>query len=247
MSGHTWGIGVDGSECCMDCSCGPPGGLSCPGPSARADWIVDFAPVLPPTTFITIGGREIDLLRPDPAKIEIEDIAHALSMICRFGGHLPVFYSVAQHSYEAALRMDTGHRPGCASDRRVRFACLLHDAAEGLGLGDVISPQKRALKSSVQVIESRLEDAIAIRFELRPEELHDQRVRLADRRMFTTECRDLRGGLMPRPALGDPEAEPYGPRIFPEIAEIARARFMNAFAALSDAGRGPAAAPPVQP
>ena len=36
-------------------------------------------------------------LDPIPEEVHLEDIAHALSMQCRWGGHVRQFYSVAQH------------------------------------------------------------------------------------------------------------------------------------------------------
>ena len=39
-----------------------------------------------------------DPLHPDAERIDMEDIAHALSMLCRANGHFKTFYSVAQHS-----------------------------------------------------------------------------------------------------------------------------------------------------
>ena len=46
----------------------------------------------------TFSGLRFWPLDPDPAKILIEDIAHALAHQCRFGGHASKFYSVAEHS-----------------------------------------------------------------------------------------------------------------------------------------------------
>ena len=82
----------------------------------------------------TFTGHYIDPFNPDPAKICIEDIAHALSMIPRFGGHLPVFYSVAEHSVMCAL----------SSRHEDVLAALLHDASEAY-LMDIPSPIKSRL------------------------------------------------------------------------------------------------------
>lgn len=84
--------------------------------------------------FNTFSGKRISLYNPDPELICIEDIAHALSHICRFGGHAREFYSVAQHcclvSYLAPAEW--------------RLAALMHDATEAY-LGDVIKPLKNIL------------------------------------------------------------------------------------------------------
>lgn len=64
----------------------------------------------------TFSGS-IDLEVPDPADIRIEDIAHQLSLQCRWGGCVRVHYSVAQHCVHCAEILPT-------------LACLMHDAAE---------------------------------------------------------------------------------------------------------------------
>ena len=46
----------------------------------------------------TFTGKWLDLNSPDPSQINIEDIAHDLSMLCRFNGQCTKFYSVAEHS-----------------------------------------------------------------------------------------------------------------------------------------------------
>jgi 5'-deoxynucleotidase YfbR-like HD superfamily hydrolase len=86
-----------------------------------------------------IDGQEIDLENLQKGDIQITDIAKALSKICRFGGRIPEFYSVAQHSVIVAslAYKDTG-------DKSLALCGLLHDAAEAY-LGDVITPLKERL------------------------------------------------------------------------------------------------------
>lgn len=69
-----------------------------------------------------------------------QDIAHALACIPRFAGHTLVPWTVAQHSIAVALYLA---RSGATRDDVL--AGLLHDAHEGLGLGDIPSPAARAL------------------------------------------------------------------------------------------------------
>ena len=87
----------------------------------------------------TYTGKQLDPFRPRAELICVEDIAHALSLLCRGNGHVRTFWSVGQHciccAKEAAARG--------MSDRLV-LACLLHDASECY-LSDVPSPLKAQL------------------------------------------------------------------------------------------------------
>jgi len=88
----------------------------------------------------TYRGRSFWPLDPRPEEIFLDDLAHHLSMITRYAGACLNFYSVAEHSI---LITDWLAQNGFADDKEVLRWALLHDAAEGLGLGDVIRPVKR--------------------------------------------------------------------------------------------------------
>jgi hypothetical protein len=88
---------------------------------------------------ITYTGKYVNPLRPLAKDICIEDIAHSLSQICRFGGHCRFSYSVAQHSL---LVCDlVGKRIINERRKEIQLWGLLHDAAEAY-YGDIISPIK---------------------------------------------------------------------------------------------------------
>lgn len=82
----------------------------------------------------TFTGKYIDPFNPKVEDICIEDIAHALSMIPRFGGHLPVFYSVAEHSMKVLDKL-------IFQPVHIQLEGLLHDASEAYLL-DIPSPIK---------------------------------------------------------------------------------------------------------
>ena len=105
----------------------------------------------------TVTGRHFYPLEPNPQDIDIEDVAHALSLICRANGHFKHFYSVAQHSIacaaEAAAR-------GCSLE--VILGCLLHDASEAY-LCDVTRPVKKHIPAYLKA-EEKLQAVIWERF-----------------------------------------------------------------------------------
>lgn len=99
----------------------------------------------------TYTGKRFDVLKPRTDDVDITDIAHALSMQCRFNGHIKRFYSVAEHSVLVSRIVEdnyaTAARGRYPYDREARHranACLtalLHDASEAY-LGDVVKPVK---------------------------------------------------------------------------------------------------------
>ena len=73
-----------------------------------------------PDCIRTFTGLYVNVFNPDPVTFDIQDVAHALSMQCRFGGHLPYHFSVAQHSVAVSYTVPEEHA----------FEALMHDASE---------------------------------------------------------------------------------------------------------------------
>lgn len=131
------------------------------------------------TKIQTYTGRVVDLENPTPDMIDIDDIAHSLSMQVRFTGHIDEFYSVAQHCVKCAHLARNHHQHPI----EVQRWALLHDASEAY-IGDLSSPLK-SLLSNAKEIEERFHIAIALKFDLPwpiPSEVHT-----IDRRMLATE------------------------------------------------------------
>ncbi len=87
----------------------------------------------------TYTGVHMDPADPEPEQLRIEDIAHALSLICRGNGQVKTFWSVGEHCICCAKEaLERG------LSARTALACLLHDAGECY-LSDVPRPLKRNL------------------------------------------------------------------------------------------------------
>lgn len=95
----------------------------------------------------TYTGGAVDLFDPDPADVQLLDIAAGLAHVCRFGGHCRAFYSVAHHSIHVSQEL-----PG--DSPRLQLLGLLHDAGEAY-VGDIPRP----LKAEFEQFE-RIEDGI---------------------------------------------------------------------------------------
>lgn len=115
---------------------------------------------------MTCSHKMFDPLAPEAELIDVKDIAHALSMLCRANGHFRSFYSVGMHSVNCANEaIARGY------SRRVQLACLLHDGSEAY-LSDVTRPVKEELPQ-YKLIEKPLQDVIWNKFlgsPLTPEE-----------------------------------------------------------------------------
>lgn len=76
---------------------------------------------------------------PRPDEVCLDDIAHSLSQMCRYGGHCSFFYSVAQHSLIVENEMQKA-----GYNSLIRFYGLMHDAAEAYMI-DVPKPIKKQI------------------------------------------------------------------------------------------------------
>lgn len=118
-----------------------------------------------------------------PGKIRIEDIAHALSNQCRFGGHCSRYYSVAEHSVHVSRT--------CAPEDALWG--LLHDAAEAYLVDVPRSLNELPEFKAYQDAESRLMRVIAARFGLAPDQ--PASVTEADETMLWVESHSLLGSI----------------------------------------------------
>ena len=162
---------------------------------------------------VTSTGVRFDLLAPTVEMIHLEDIAHALSNVCRFGGHTRVHYSVAQHSVLASHLVP----PADA------LYALLHDATEAY-IGDMVSTLKQVIPQFREV-EARLWSVICEDFGL-PEQMPAS-VKRADLMMLAREREDLLPASEPW-ALLDGVELPAQP-IVPWCHERAKSEFIHRF------------------
>lgn len=169
----------------------------------------------------TYSGRKFNPLRPYPDAIVIQDIAHSLSMQCRFSGHVKKFYSVAQHCVLVSYICDSADA----------LWGLLHDASEAY-LVDIPAPLKHSGKfEAYREAEKVMMSAICQRFGLSQTEPNS--VKKADKVLLATEARDLMGPL--HPEWRQPE-DPLPFLVDPLPQQEAKNMFMKRFFRLTGAG-----------
>lgn len=136
----------------------------------RGDWMQTFS------------GKRFYPLAPHPADVDIVDIAHHLSMICRYGGAAKFHYSVAQHCVLMAE---------CAP-REHKLRALLHDAAEAY-VGDMVRPLKKSREMigfgiAERAVELAVCNALKISYPIANDVVHDldNRILLDEREQVMT-------------------------------------------------------------
>jgi uncharacterized protein len=130
----------------------------------------------------TFTGRFVHPFDLQTDEVDIIDIAHALSNVCRFQGHTSDFYSVAQHSLICSHLVPDG----------LELPALLHDATEAY-ICDLAGPLKRDTEVGLMYkeIENRVAATIEEAFGLEVGAFDDPHVKLADWEVLQVEGRDL--------------------------------------------------------
>jgi 5'-deoxynucleotidase YfbR-like HD superfamily hydrolase len=161
--------------------------------------------------YITHSGVRINIAEITEADINLKDIAHHLTKICRYGGCLDLsqHYSVAQHSIVLSnYARDNGY------DLCVQRALLMHDATEAY-LGDIVSGLKELLPD-YRKIERQVQELIFGKYQIETSFKIDRIVKEFDTCMVLDEARTF----MPhrythfKEQLGD--SEPLGVALFNE-------------------------------
>jgi hypothetical protein len=137
----------------------------------------------PKAWMLTYTGKAYWPTDPYVDDVCIEDIAHGLSMLCRYNGAVRHFYSVAEHSYHVSYMVPP----------ELALEGLLHDATEAY-CGDMIRPLKHAIPD-YQRIEDRNAVVIRSKFHLPHEE--SALVKAADTNILFNELSEL----MPMPPI----------------------------------------------
>ncbi len=172
--------------------------------------------------FRTYSGKHVHPLSPRPEEIDIEDVAHSLSQMCRFLGHTEGFYSVAQHSVHVSEQVP----------REDALWGLLHDASEAY-LCDLPSPIKRDPEMSIyRIAEDRLMLAVCKKFGLPPKMPHS--VAVADKVLLATEFRDVTTMDDPDWIINECGQKPlWDYHVVPWPPIVAECRFMERFQELT--------------
>ncbi len=142
---------------------------------------------------ITYTGRRVEIPKPLPGQVCIEDVAVHLARLPRFAGATQQPWCVAAHSLHcASLAEAEGFPPGA------QLAALMHDAHEAY-CADIPSPFKEAVRAghpssfcSLDIAEERLEVAVLHQLgALEYVEQYRAQVKRWDLISLATERRDL--------------------------------------------------------
>ncbi|MCW2240729.1 hypothetical protein [Azospirillum canadense] len=109
----------------------------------------------------TVTGRRIARPVPAPDQWHIEDFAHGLATLNRYGGQTIVPWSVAQHSLLCLQALRLLHADATPTLQR---AVLLHDAGE-TAIGEIPAPVKRVCSDLCRLDEA-IDQSLSEAFDL---------------------------------------------------------------------------------
>ena len=122
-----------------------------------------------PNTIETATGRPFDYFNP---VVEISDVAHGLSHVCRFAGHTTKFFSVAEHSLIV-------HALVSEMEPRLAGAALFHDGHEAY-LGDIPTPLKDIVGEAYTELVQGIDAAVGLAAGIDPADFRHPIVKAAD-------------------------------------------------------------------
>lgn len=169
--------------------------------------------------FTTYSGIKFYPLDPKEEEVRIEDVAHALSLLCRYGGHSKEFYSVAQHSVHCAEFINERY-PNC---KDLELWGLSHDFTEAY-IGDVIRPLKYSLPGYIEIehkLDAVVRDGLSIPH---PSAADIDAIKYTDNTLLMTERRDFVNHCDHEWSLN---VEPWGRKLIAWPSQYAEYRLLN--------------------
>lgn len=157
---------------------------------AEAAGVVEREPEVKfhPNAIQTYSGQAYDFANPDPNTVKLVDIAHALSNMCRFAGHVSRFYSVAEHCVRVSKVLEVQ-----GYNQFYQLVGLLHDGHEAY-VWDCPRPFKPLLGDVFEDFADKADEVIAASF-LPPDTtqkwFHCDEVKTADDMLLVAEAQEL--------------------------------------------------------
>lgn len=169
----------------------------------------------------TYTGKAFYAMDARAEDIDIADIAHSLSLQCRYNGHVDRFYSVAEHCVLLAELFP--------DDPNMALWALLHDAAEAY-IGDMVRPLKKHMPTFME-IDDHITSLVAQRFELVgtviPPEVHH-----VDSQILHNEREALMARVQPPQPWDVPGGPIPGVEIIGHSPEVIEEAYLTTFARL---------------
>lgn len=163
------------------------------------------------TFFLMHSGQEIDLENLTIDQINLGDISHHLTKICRYGGGLDLrhHYSVANHSIALYYYAMDNNYP-----IEVQRSALMHDASEAW-LGDINGILKQLLPDYLK-LEKMVTNLVENKYNLSQDSMIKSVVSELDRSILLDEAKAFLPHRYERFKSQYPNIEPLGINLYPE-------------------------------